>query len=435
MYLTRKIESQIIKWIGKQEKKPLVICGSRQCGKTTTVKEITNRYYKNVYYINLAASTNAKYVEQLKQEPSLEQLLNIVGDIYHNPVFNNESVLIIDEIQEVMPLYSELKTFNETRKDINLIVMGSYLGMKVFTDDIFIPVGQTMQLEMFSMSFDEYLLNANQSLYNTLLEQYLNKNIKPSTHAMVLKHFNNYLITGGFPEVVKTFIANNMNFNDDIYELRSAILDSYENDIYRYLNDSDKVRAANIFNHALKTMGLENNNFALSVMNKCARFKEYEFVISLLEKAHICFKVDNSENIHYPLSPKDRVNKFKLYFNDISLISSSNNLKREHIDSKDYDLIKGNLIENFVLLELLRNGIKPYFHTFKYNNNQYEIDGLYEKDLKIKIIEIKSGKNKRSPSVNILQSLDTNVDCLKLTMDKKIDEQSLPLYLSFTLTK
>ncbi len=208
MYLRRNIDIKFKEWINNPSKKPLVVAGSRQCGKTTTVLKVANEHFKHVYYIDFLERANIKYVESLKSDPSIDNLKRIIMSIYANATFDKDSVVIIDEVQEVLDFYPELKTINQSHKDINLIVLGSYLGTKIFTNNISIPVGQTNKIEMHSLGFDEFLMNVNSSLYDQLINSFHHKQIKSQLHLDLIDALNAYLITGGFPETVCAFIKN-----------------------------------------------------------------------------------------------------------------------------------------------------------------------------------------------------------------------------------
>ena len=433
MYLKRKVEAEIKQWINSKNKKPLVIIGSRQCGKTTTIKELAYQNYQHVCYWSLKDKDYLKQKLQLEANPSIQQLLILLKQIYPGVEFNQDTIIIIDEIQEVIDIFEQLKVVNEKYAHLNFVVLGSYLGTKIFTHNSSYPVGQIKMIEMFSMSFEEFLINVNDLFYEQLIQEYEAKNIREATHQIALDYFFIYLVLGGFPEVIKTFIMHQATITDEVYAIRNGIYEDYANDIYKYIDDDKKLKVSKIFKYALQTMGYENNNFKLTTMDKCARFKDYEYVIALIEASHICFKVDNSQTLNLPLSPRDRINKFKLYFNDISLIASYFDLRADLLPSKEFDIIKGNLIENYVMLELLRNKHTPYYHTFKHHNNQYEIDALYVKDLKVHTLEIKSGKHTKSVSMNLLNTLNQDLKGYVISLKKDITEYHLPLYLAFKL--
>ncbi len=435
MYLKRNIDIKITNWIKKNTKKPLTIFGTRQSGKTTSVLEITKQNYKNVYYINLLYYKNDAAFDYFKSNPTFENLIRFLETIYNKQIeLTKESVIIVDELQECIHFYTELKRINETIDFHNIICLGSYLGTKIFTDNVFVPVGQVESLDMYTMGFDEFLMNCYPTCYERILKAYKDKKISDLDHEIFKKAFEDYLIIGGFPEVVCKFIENNNQITFDVLEINKNINNEYFRDLSKYIDDSEKVKVELVYNNALLFAGKENNTFTLSTIKTNARYRDYEYAIQLLIKSNICYKIDNCKNLEFPIVKRDSSEKFKIYLCDIGLISGFYNLNQLNISQENFNNIKGNMIENYIISELKRYGYNPYYYTFKEKTNVYELDCVYTKDLVVNVLEIKSGKNKKSSSYNKIKE-SSNINKSITSLNNSFENNNTPLYMFFLTIK
>ncbi len=429
MYLKRKVDGIIDKWSQNKDKKPLVVLGPRQCGKTTAVIEASKRLYKKSHYINFMEEKAHPRFEKFSSYPTLENLIEVLKSKFQEEIIlDNDTLLVIDEFQEVMPFYTQLKFINENSKFKNIICLGSYLTVKVFSSNTPIPVGQIEIINMHTLSFEEFLMNINGAIYNSLKECYENKVISEIQHSIFSEYFMKYLIIGGFPNAIKTFIENNESYTKAA-EVNKNILATYETDISKFMEPKEIARARSVFIHSLDFMGKENNTFTLSTIKTNARYREYEYAILLLMKSHMVNKVDNCNNLTFPITAMDTSNKFKIYPCDIGLISAYYSLENITIDNEGFKRIKGSMIESYIISECIRNNINPYYHTFIVNKNWYEIDLVYhDKELKVNLVEIKSGRNTKSPSLKMLK--DTPNSCTRITsLTNKFDDTNIPLYM------
>ncbi len=354
MYLDRKIDLKIEKWIKNKDKKPLVVIGTRKCGKTTSVQEICNRMYKRVYYINFMREKDKPDFINFLKYPNYEFLLNYLQDMYGELKLDQDAVIIVDEIQEVNHFYTQLKFIGESKGFKNVICLGSYLSMNVFINKITVPVGQIDMLNMYTLGFDEFLMNVSPSTYKTYLEAFNKRSISEAEHLLFTNYFKSYLVVGGFPRAVEAFINSNHDYieakriNKDIHRL-------YQRDLGKYLTTPEQIKAIEVYKNAFLFMGKENNTFTLSTIRTSARYRDYEYAIMLLVESHICYKVDNCKNLSFPLVPFDSSAKYKIYPCDVGLVSGYYNLDIYNIETEGFKFIKGNLYEGYIMSELKRN--------------------------------------------------------------------------------
>ncbi len=439
MYLKRSIDSTILEWMDNSAKKPLVITGTRQCGKTTTIKQLAQQRYKNIYYINLMTELKSSLVSEFKNNPTYENLIILLNKKYPQKdqapiVLNNDAIIIIDEFQECLEFYTQLKYINEESEFKNIVCLGSYLSVKVFTDKVSYPVGQIETINMFTLSFEEFLINTNQALYEKLLTGYNNKSIDNFSHNLLLEALNEYILVGGFPEAISEYVNHNKDWSKTA-KINRGIYESYYSDLSKHLQSADLVKVYEVYNNALTFCSKENNTFTLSTIKTNARYRDYEFIIMLLVSSKVCYKVDNCKNLIPPLIKRDSSSKFKIYFADISLLSTHFELTPLNINSTDYQLVKGNIIENLICMELIRKNINVFYHTFLKGTNQYELDFVYQQELKTHVVEVKSGKNKKSTSLNQIKTND-NIQYITTSINNEISETHVPLYMFFlTLRK
>ncbi len=430
MYLIRSIEKDIKKWIQRtDDKKPLVIFGTRQCGKTTTVNHIAKQNFKKVYYINFLEDKDRPSFQAFIREPKFDILISYLEKKYEETiVLDNDTVIIVDELQQVMDFYTELKFVNENQTFKNIICTGSYLSMEIFANKVSVPVGQIWSLNMYTLSFEEFLMNVSPFNYEKLVKSFTTKQINQIDHETFTELFQHYLVVGGFPEAVVSFI-NNKNSFQSASEVNKVILDKYSKDIEKYLDPQSVTKAKKVFENAIRFMGKENNTFTLSTIKTDARYRDYEYVIYLLVNSFVCYKVDNCKNLQFPLCTSDSSSKFKIYVCDIGLVSAFYNLDNSNIETQGFNNIKGNMIEGYIISELQRNNIQPYYHRFYEGKNSYELDCVYQdSDLITKVVEIKSGKNKSSQSLNKVKD-NKNINIKLTSIDNKLDDYNTPLYM------
>lgn len=367
--------------------------------------------------------------KNFREVPKFDVLIKYLESLYNQVIsLDANTLIIIDEFQECLEFYTELKYINEKLKFKNIVCLGSFLTMKVYASGISVPVGQIDSLNMYTLSFEEFLMNINDFVYQKFVNCFHNQNIDEMDHLEFCKYFKMYQIVGGFPEAIKNFIENNESYIA-ARNVNKNILDKYESDITKFLDKKDTVKANNILLNSILFMGNENNTFTLSTIKTDARYRDYEFVLLLLVKSFICYKVDNCQNLIFPLRPRDVSSKFKIYLCDMGLVSAYYLIDEFNIDSKEFNNIKGNMTEGYIISELYRNNLLPYYHSFTIGSNTYELDCVYQdNELIPKVLEIKSGINKSSQSINKVKD-NKNIKLSLASLDRKFNDFNIPIYM------
>ena len=431
--MKRNIYQQLKIWKNKENHKPLLIFGQRQVGKTYIIRQFGKKEYKNFIEINLMENERIKKL--IETYSDIKELIITILNMY-NLSFNelNETLIFFDEIQESNRALISLKLINESDINANIICTGSYLGYLVKKDFSF-PIGNVELIYMKQMMFDEFLeaIDKKHILNNAILSLKENKNIDDFTHEILIEYFNKYLIIGGFPEVVKTYITNNFVAQEALAILKN-IYNGYLYDIDKYSTIfKDKTFLRIIFKNINKFLINENKKFKFNEIDQNAKYRELEKYIIWLDNSNLVYKVNNIKNITSPLIDKEVFNNFKLYFNDHSFVTLSKNLFQ--IDDKDlYNKVKGGLCENFVFSQIKYDFEKYYFYKYLHNGKNYEVDLVVE-DNKYNpcAIEIKSGTNFKLKG---LRYINSDIKKFVLSLSNYYEKENyinIPIYLSFML--
>lgn len=424
----RLIKEELKKWKENPSKKPLIIKGARQIGKTYILKEFGTEEYENIAYFNFDRNESLSSIfENTKDPKRLIDLLSIAGDVTIKP---EKTLIIFDEIQECPKALGAIKYFNEEAKEYHLVCAGSLLGIKL--SKVSFPVGQVEYLNMYPMTFKEFLLADGEEKLAGYLDS-LNKpeNIPEIFFDKLSEKLKIFFIVGGMPEAVSAWTQNK-----DIQLVRKIqkdILDSYEDDFGKHYDDIPNIAAkvSVIWNSIPSQLAKENKKFVYGLAREGARAREYEDAITWLCDAGIVQKVTNTSKAALPLSAYEEIKSFKLYVLDVGLLSRMSGLDSKIILEKNdlFEEFKGALSENFVLNMLQgKSWEKVFYHTFDTN----EIDFMIQHENEIIPIEVKSGENKKKTSLTKFNSLNDNKLSIRFSLrnlehDGKI--LNIPLFM------
>lgn len=431
--LERKIEKDLLEWKNDKNKKSLIIEGARQVGKTFIVREFAKKNYKYFIELNFYADDSLKEIfngplDGKEIEAQIRLRVHEAKDM-----IPGETLIFLDEIQFCPRAMTALK-FLTIDGRYDYIASGSLLGLKTKEVDSY-PVGYVKHLEMYSLDFEEFLW-AN-GVPKISIEE-LRKNfetktpVHPSAHQVMLKHFKDYIVVGGMPEVVSSFI-NDKNYNK-VLELQRDILRKYEDDIQKYADISEKTKIRACFNAISKNLAQDYKKFRYSIVEKGATARKYAGSLEWLYDADIIDFCYNLRIPELPLEGNAIENTFKVYMKDIGLLMA----KLE--DGSQVDIIDGNLgiykgaiYENVIADILGKKGKKLYY--FK-PNDSLEIDFVIRYNKKVTPIEVKSADNTKSKSLKSLLE-NWNIDYGIRLSTKNIGTTnqicSFPIYMAMFL--
>ena len=362
MYLKRKIDKYLTDWKNNEERKPLIVKGPRQIGKTESIKKFAENNYKSVIEINFV--TSEKYKKITSDGYNTESVIKNISLIDPSHKFiPGETLIFFDEIQEYPEIATSLKFFSiDGRFDV--ICSGSLLGINYRRIESN-SVGYKTDYNMYSLDFEEFLWAKGYS--SETVEDILThmKELKPFSeleHSVFSSHFLDYCVLGGMPAVVREFIKNK-TFEGTL-DIQRQLLADYKEDIRKYAEGIYQTRITNVFNSIPVQLAKENKKFQLSKVEKGARFKDYRGCIEWLEDAgmvHMCYCLNNVE---LPLKGNCDINKFKMYFCDTGLFVAllDDEAQEDLRTNKNLSVYKGALYESIVGEALVKAGYRLYYY-------------------------------------------------------------------------
>ena len=398
--MERKYLKDLIEWNNSKYRKPLIVYGARQVGKTFLIKNLfAERYYKNKY-IYIDCINNTKFSEFCFNHQNIDEIINYLS-LEYNLLIDKNTLLIFDEVQECLPIITLLKYFHQEKREIPIIVTGSMVRIKLKrvnnkrgpgNNSYLFPVGQINELNMYALDFSEYLMNRNKNVYNSLINTYNNKQVVSSAlHIKALELFYEYLAIGGMPEVVNVFLETN-NLLLAIKALKE-LYNNYLSDMELYQASPEAIiRARKVFLNIFSELNKENKNFKINNIEKGKRNRDFTSAIDWLEMAYLVNKSYLiKENITIPLRPSNE-SIFRLYLTDIGIFTYQSGINYTlFLDSNTKNSLAGIFYENYIASELIKNNIPLYYWSGK-NNGEFEFI-INDKN---KIIPIDIKKNKGS---------------------------------------
>lgn len=430
--MKRKIINQLIEWKNFSERKPLILQGARQIGKTYIVNEFAATQYQNYVYCNFEKETElASFFENLAPRSIIKNL----SAYKRKEIIPEKTLIIFDEVQACPEAITSLKYFNEEANEYHIIALGSLLGVSVNRGLSSFPVGKIQFMNMFPMDFEEYLLAKGESfLIEKIYKCYKdNSAMEEAFHIRLMEYYKEYLFVGGMPAVVENFIKTKNADYSNI--LKSDILDSYQNDMGKYNKQSEIPKTKIVYKNISTQLAKENKKFLYRQIKSGGRASEFENSIEWLCLAGIASQVFRLEHISLPLEANRSMTDFKFYMNDTGLCCSQQKLLFEDIAFENSMLndFKGGLTENYVFTQLKAKNKDLYYWT---NENQAEIDFIARIGKDIIPIEVKASDNIRSKSLTVFMKKYNPPYAIRISAKNFGFEngiKSVPLYAVFCI--
>ena len=389
----REIMEKLLLWKKSKDRKPLILRGARQVGKTYILKEFGKSNYEDVVYFNFDNDENLKSLFDYTKDPNriLEQLILASG----KKIIPGKTLIFFDEIQECPNALNSLKYFCEDATEYHIVCAGSLLGIRLSHTSF--PVGKVDFLNLYPMSFKEFLMADGGENLVEYMDSIHNIETIPSLFFSKLEEkLKAYFIVGGMPEVVKVW-TNDRDIERVNY-LQDNILKAYESDFSKHTSASEANKISIIWNSIPSQLSKENKKFIYQVIKEGARAREYEGALNWLNDANLIYKIYNLTKPSFPIKAYTDLNAFKIYMNDVGLLRRMARLDSKIILEGDrlFNEFKGAFTENYIL-----NNLTPMFDESLnyYTFDRYEIDFILQIYNLIIPIEIKSGKNGISPSL------------------------------------
>ena len=429
----RKVIRFLEDWQNSPHRKPLILQGARQVGKTYSILEFGRTHYDNVAYFNF--ETNPKLNETFDENISPDYLIPILSHIAGQTIVREKTLIVFDEVQLCERALTSLKYFCEDAPDYHIIVAGSLLGVAVNRARFSFPVGKVDMKTLYPMDIEEFMLAMGEE---TLVQQIrhcfdANTPLPSALHEAALMLYRQYLVVGGMPECVLQFVETKDYIL--IRHTQDTILASYLNDMSKYntLNEIKKTRLT--YDNITVQLSKKNTRFQYKLIKKGGRASEFENAIEWLTLSGIVSQIYKVEQIKKPLENYRDIDSFKIYVSDLGLLCAKKDLAATDIlymvdEINDF---KGGMTENYVNTHLTINGYKTYYWE---SNRGAEIDFIIQRDTHIIPIEVKAADNTRAKSLKLYMDTYKPAYAIKLSTknfgfedNKKID----PLYAVFCI--
>ncbi len=423
--MKRFIMNDLIKWKISEDRKPLILRGARQVGKTYILKEFGRMYYDNVAYFNFDHDARLAnlFVDTKDPKRIIEQLILVNG----KKIAPNETLIIFDEVQECPDALNSLKYFYEETPEYHIVCAGSLLGLRLSRTSF--PVGKVDFLNLYPMTFSEYLIaDGFDNLVECMKSITKIEKIPEVFESQLIEKLKTYYIIGGMPEVVNDWVKN--KDIEKVNSIQKNILESYENDFSKHTDNNQANKISLIWNGIPSQLAKENKKFVYQVVKEGARAREYEGALNWLNDADLICKCYLVNKCAFPLKAYNDLSAYKIYMNDVGLLRRMTNLDSSIILDGDklFEEFKGSFTENYVANMLTYiDGENPNYFTFDRN----EIDFVIQRKNKIIPIEVKAGKSINNNSLTRFnQEYDNEISIRfslnNLSLDGKI--VNIPLY-------
>lgn len=425
--MRRKALNQLKEWKSNSTRKPLVLLGARQVGKTWLMREFGNEFYESVAYVNCDAEPLAK--DLFADDYNIKKILLSVQAITGVKPEPETTLIIFDEIQEAPRGLHSLKYFHEEASEYHVMAAGSLLGITLHQGDSF-PVGKVDMLSIYPLDFDEFLeANGETSLLQVLHEG--DWKLIDTFSSKFIEQLRYYYFVGGMPEVVSHFIEN--GDLTEVRRLQGDILSAYRHDISKHSSKNESIRIGQVLDSLPSQLVKENKKFIYGVVREGARAKEFEVAIQWLIDAGIVHKVSRVKEIQLPVKFYEDLSAFKLFLLDCGLFACMVDApaKQMLIGDNIFKEFKGSFTEQFVLQQLIALGKTPYY--WSNNTTPSEIDFVVQHDSRVIPIEVKVEENVRSRSLRtyIEANPKPQLKGLRISMKGYKDQnwmENIPLY-------
>ncbi|MCL2607778.1 MAG: DUF4143 domain-containing protein [Methanomassiliicoccaceae archaeon] len=432
--MKRLIEEKLLRWKNSADRKPLVIYGARQIGKTHSIMDFGTKNYASVAYFYF--DNNPRLCELFESGiSSIASLMVKLEANINQTVSPGNTLIVFDEIQSCPAALGSLKRFQETAPEYHIVAAGSLLGVALNrkrSDEKTVysfPVGKVDELYMYPFSFEEFLMEFNPRLIPIIRERFdRNSSVEEGIHQQALELFLQYLVIGGMPEAILEYKKTG---NYTLVKAKQlSICSNYVLDMNKYTDTrTQAIRNEAVYNTLPSQLARENRKFQYALIKSGARANDYELSLNWLEKAAVIIKCNKVTEGKEPLASYEDFLSFKIYMSDVGLYSAkSNNSHLSVLGRTMGDTAKGALTENYIAQELKANGHKFYYWESK---NRAELDFVVQIENEIIPIEAKSGKDTRSQSLDLFRKkydIETSIRVSARNFGFENGIRSVPLY-------
>ena len=410
-------------WKAKSNRKPLILFGTRQTGKTWILKEFGKKEYKNVAYINC---DNNSVLSDSFFDYDTQRLLRVFAVLSGEKIDKQDTLIILDEIQEIPLALTSLKYFAENEPEYHIAVAGSLLGISVHKGSGY-PVGKVDELNLYPMTFEEFLITNGKTDLLDILKKH-DWMIDSNLDQLFIEQLRQYYFTGGMPEAVEYYV----NTNDPIEtrNIQKRILNDYDHDFSKHVPARVLPKVRSVYNSIPAQIAKENKKFIYGMIRKGARAKDYEDAIEWLKDAGLIYKVNRLRKIEAPLKYYENSSDFKLFVSDLGLLGAMSDTPVNQIltGKNIFTEYKGSFSEQYVVQEIITSSIEPFYYSNE--NSTLEIDFVVQKE-NVYPIEVKAEENLKSRSLRTVVDNNKELKGWRFSMSGYRDQEwmvNVPLF-------
>lgn len=388
--MRRNAMVELERWKDDADRKPLVLRGARQVGKTWLMKEFGQSRYKSFVYFNFDEEDELRSVFEANKNP--QRIVELLSMIAGEKILPGETLMIFDEIQECPEALNTLKYFREKANEYHVIAAGSLLGTLLAEPKSY-PVGMVNLLDLYPLTFDEFLEATDPALYAYYGSIQKGQLIEDIFHNRLLEAYNSYLIIGGMPECVASWVK----YRDParVTRIQRELVEIYENDFSKHNGKVNSGRILMVFRSIVAQLAKPNEKFMYGAVREGGRARDFEEAIEWLVSAGMLNRVYNVSKMEHPLSAFDKLDQFKLFLFDTGLLKHMAGIDNSAILLKSDYQFKGQLTENYVLQQFRGQfDVEPRY----YSDKNSELDFVLQVGTEIVPVEVKAGEDKSAPS-------------------------------------
>lgn len=388
--MKRNAMADLIAWKSSSSRKPLVLRGARQVGKTWLMKQFGQLCYENCVYFNFDEEEALRSIFETSKNP--QRILELLSMIAGEKILPGETLIVFDEIQECPEALNTLKYFKEKANEYHVIAAGSLLGTLLARPKSY-PVGMVNLLDLYPLSFEEFLAAAEPALYAYYDSIRKDQTIEEIFHQRLLEAYHNYLIIGGMPECVSAWVEEKDPAK--VAQIQRELVAIYENDFSKHNGKVNSGRILMVFRSIVAQLAKANEKFMYGAVREGGRARDFEEAIEWLVSAGMLSRVYNVSKLEHPLSAFDKLDQFKLFLFDTGLLKHMAGIDNSAILLKTNYQFKGPLTENYLLQQLRGQfAVEPRY----FSDKNREIDFVLQYGTEIIPVEAKGGEDKSAPS-------------------------------------
>ena len=430
--MKREIFNDLIKWKNSKNRKPLIIHGARQVGKTYIIKEFGKEYYDNLIYVNF--ETNKEFSAQIEANIDPQYIINKLELFYREKIIPGKTLIFFDEIQANERTLTSLKYFCENANEYHIIAAGSLLGIAINRKNYSFPVGKVQMINMYPLSFKEFLVALGREQLVAEIQKHFNNNERMDSdiHKLCLKLYRTYLVVGGMPEVVQIYLDEQKTIS--AIDVQAEILDSYERDMTKYADNSLSNRILAAFDSIPVQLAKDNQKFQYKVVSKGGTSSIFGEAILWLKNSGIVNQVYKVIP-EMPLEMHKDLASFKLYMSDVGLFVNKAGypLYQIDLDTPMAMIAMGPLTEHYVANELRAKGYDSYYWE---SDGKAELDFVIQKGLDIIPIEVKTSTHTKARSLDLYMKTYNPNYAIRISEKNfgfENNIKSVPLYAVFCI--